>query len=88
VNLLAPISESVTRSATPLTNTVNPLKGNDRIDLKFKHITTSMEMSNTFTPVPEMALRVVHPGPPTTHVPAVEPARPHPVRQLLRGVGY
>lgn len=26
------------------------LKGNDRIDLKFKHITTSMEMSNTFTP--------------------------------------
>ena len=27
------------------------LKGNDRIDLKFKHITTSMEMSNTFTPI-------------------------------------
>ncbi|TPG67702.1 hypothetical protein [Pseudomonas arsenicoxydans] len=27
------------------------LKGNDRIDLKFRHITTSMEMSNTFTPI-------------------------------------
>ena len=27
------------------------LKGNDRIDLNFKHITTSMEMSNTFTPI-------------------------------------
>jgi hypothetical protein len=26
------------------------LKGNDRIDLKFKRITTSMAMSNTFTP--------------------------------------
>ncbi|MFJ7311550.1 hypothetical protein ACIQVE_02085 [Pseudomonas sp. NPDC098747] len=27
------------------------LKGNDRIDLNFKHITTSMELSNTFTPI-------------------------------------
>lgn len=27
------------------------LKGNERIDLNFKHITTSMEMSNTFTPI-------------------------------------
>ena len=27
------------------------LKGNERVDLKFKHITTSMEMSNTFTPI-------------------------------------
>ncbi|MBB3238644.1 hypothetical protein FHW68_000116 [Pseudomonas sp. Tn43] len=27
------------------------LKGNERIDLKFRHITTGMEMSNTFTPI-------------------------------------
>lgn len=27
------------------------LKGNERIDLRFRHITTVMEMSNTFTPI-------------------------------------
>ena len=27
------------------------LKGSERVDLKFRHITTQMEMSNTFTPI-------------------------------------